>query len=226
MSCIKYTLIFVICYFGLYLYLCSDCNTKINEPEITLPVKQQINTLKTPWVRSADSNYAEANLENITYSIVIIGYMENSRNNPNYKIYPPCFDLSNKAIEIFDIFNKHNIVIKYKKLFEAMSILLCEENYQNKNVSMHSQLQERLNDLEILGFKRNNSLYANKVNKILNITDSNKIQQYVWELLLRVTTIIENEIINLETNNDLSKDNIIIVKNLINQFYNNHYKSH
>ena len=227
MGCIKYTLIFVMCYLGLYLYLCSDCNTKINEPEITLPIKQKIVDLEKPWVRSSpDLYYAKAMLENNTYSTVIIGYMENSRNNPNYKIYPPCFNLSNDAIQIFDVFNKQGFVIKYKKIFEAMSILLCEENYQNKNVSMHSQLQERLNDLEILGFKRNNTLYTNKVNKILNITDSNKIQQFIYELLLRVTTIIENEIIKLESNNDLSKDDIIIIKNLINQFYNNNYKSH
>ena len=225
MGCVKYTLIFVMCYLGLYLYLCSDYCTNKSKPEITLSNKQDDSILKTEWVRSEDSNYAKANLENKSYSIVIIGYMENSRNNLNHKIYPPCFNLSNEAIEIFDIFNKQGLVIKYKRLFEAMSILLCEQNYLNKNVSMYSQIQERLDDLEILGYKRNDSRYINKVNKILNITDSNKIQQFIYELLLRVVTIIEDEIIKLESTNDLSKDNIVIVKNLISTFYNNHHNS-
>jgi len=43
-------------------------------------------------------------------------WIENSRNNNNYKNYPPCFNLSTEAQKIYDILASKNM-IENEKLF-------------------------------------------------------------------------------------------------------------
>ena len=46
-------------------------------------------------------------------------WIENSRNNNNFKTYPPCFNLSTEAQKIYDILASKNMIEKHKILFEV-----------------------------------------------------------------------------------------------------------
>lgn len=161
------------------------------------------------------SKYAQAKLENNTFSKVILGYIENGRNNNNFGKYPPCFDMSLEARQLFDIFEANNLIVQHKVLFEVLSIILCHIKSNNSNQCINNQINIRINDFGNLGFKRNDQTFNDLIQKILG-EKYNQNSPFVNEFLLRATTLIENEIgkINLESNK---------IRSLVNLFYQNTY---
>jgi hypothetical protein len=161
---------------------------------------------------------AEANLDNITYSQELLGYIENGRNNQNFGKYPPCFDTNNESIQIFDILESEKLVSVHKVLLEAMSIILCHQKQNKINQCIQNQINDKINDLGNLGFKRNDMTYSTNIEQILG----DKYQQtspFVIELLLRATTLIENEINKMK----LSTEKMDKIRKLVNLFYQKEY---
>jgi len=155
---------------------------------------------------------ALANLSNITYSKTKLGWIENSRNNRNYKTYPPCFNLSIPAQKLFDILASNNLVVKHKVLLEVYSMILCQVNYLQSKLCPQTMLINRLEDLDLFGALRYTNHYQNLTNyvskKILYSTSPMTL-----EFLNKALYLIDKEInqINLL---DLSKDSIDNIKQL------------
>lgn len=77
-------------------------------------------------------------------------WIENSRNNNNYKNYPPCFNLSTEAQKIYDILASKKMIEKHKILFEVYSMLFCQIKYLRMKNCSNTMLLDRINDLEKL----------------------------------------------------------------------------
>ncbi len=161
---------------------------------------------------------AEANLDNITYSKEILGYVENSRNNLNWGKYPPCFDSSPEAIQIFDILESEKLITSHKVLLEAISIILCHHKQNQVNQCIQNQINDKINVMANLGYKRNDLTFGSKIEQVLG-DQYQQTSPFVIELLLRATTLIENELNNMK----LSTEKMDKIRNLVNLFYQKEY---
>ena len=151
-----------------------------------------------------------ANLSNITYSKTRLGWIENSRNNLDYKKYPPCFNLSLPAQKIFDILASNNLVVKHKVLLEVYSMILCQVNYLQSKLCPQTMLIDRLENLDSFGALRYTNHYQNLtkyVSKQILYSTSPMTLEFLNKSLYLIDKEI-NQIILL----DLPKDSIDYIK--------------
>jgi len=204
--------LFGIVLIGIVFLLCTN-NKKIygKEPKLIKKIESDININLSPTL----TTYSKAELSNTTFSEDIIGWIENSRNNINISEYPPCFNDSVKII--YQIFKSNNLISQHKILLEAISILLCHLNSNSTNQCIQNNINVRVDDLGNLGYERNDLTYES----IVKLYAQKDLSPVVFELLLRATTIIENEIKKINDSNVLNSQTKINLRNLINQFYSN-----
>jgi hypothetical protein len=136
-------------------------------------------------------------------------WIENSRNNYNYKNYPPCFNLSTEAQKIYDILASKNLIEKHKILFEVYSMLFCQIKYLRMKNCSNTMLLDRINDLVNLGGNINDTKnlykYINKSNiKNTNYNTLTFLQKSLFLITKELNKIVlpQNEISLIKKLND------------------------
>ncbi len=155
---------------------------------------------------------APANLTNTTYSKTKLGWIENSRNNRNFKNYPPCFNLSFEAQKLFDLLENNDVILKHKVLLEVYSMILCQVTYLKSKLCPQTMLIDRLKDLDSFGALRYTNHYNNLVSyvskKILYLSSPMTL-----EFLNKALYLIDKEIDQI----NLSQEKIDAIKKLNKQ---------
>jgi hypothetical protein len=153
-----------------------------------------------------------------------IKYIENARSNYTTDKYFPCFELCNFARDIFDILGNYNLVEKYQKLLNAMSLILCQEKYALES-RCNKMINDRIDDLKKLGFEKLNKM---EYNKAISVTYAYigsfyklKVNSNLEQLLVGSTYVMEKEL-NLLVN-DINKKDYLKVIEFIQEFYKIHY---
>lgn len=124
--------------------------------------------------------------------------------------YPPCFEKSRDAQEIYNIITKSQNLYKYYGLFNTLSVILCQLN--NKN----GFLKDRINNLIVNGGAKNKeSEYIVNKFKISN--------EDIKKFLILATSLLEYHITISQKENEINKEDKEKIKKLINNFYNEIY---
>jgi hypothetical protein len=147
-------------------------------------------------------------------------WIENLRNNNNYKTYPPCFNLSNEAQKIYDILASKNMIEKHQILFEVYSILFCQIKYLRMKNCSNTMLLDRINDLE----KLTGNISINNTKKLLNyISQSNikNMNNLTLNFLNKLLFLIIKEIDRI----NLSQNKISLIKKLNNYICSNFFQT-
>lgn len=179
-----------------------------NYPKEENLVNDKVNT----W----ESRIVPAQLGGQTWSTESIGWIENSRYNKNYNKYPPCFNLSKEAQEIYDIAESKNLIIIHKVIFEVMSMIVCQYNFMGSKICTNTMIENRIRDLDALGYIRYDNRYRNSLITLVG-NYYNTSSQISLEFLLRSLTLIEDELSKIYTK--INESEIIQLKILIRKFY-------
>jgi predicted transcriptional regulator len=147
-------------------------------------------------------------------------WIENSRNNNNYKTYPPCFNLSNEAQKIYDILESKNMIEKHKILFEVYSILFCQIKYLKIKNCSNTMLLDRINDLEKLTVNINISNYKNLIKYVSQSNIANK-NNSTLKFLELCAFLISKEIDKI----NLSQNEISLIIELNNNICSNFFQT-
>jgi hypothetical protein len=145
-------------------------------------------------------------------------WIENSRNNNNYKNYPPCFNLSTEAQKIYDILASKNMIEKHKILFEVYSMLFCQIKYLRMKNCSNTMLLDRINDLEKLSGDINISNYKNILKYISQLNNKNNLTLKFLELC---AFLISKEIDKI----NLSQNEISLIIELNNNICSNFFQT-
>ncbi len=188
--------------------LTMDCknkndNKKNNKKENLINVEYPIDMM---------GGYATANLNNTTYSKTKLGWIENSRNNRNYKKYPPCFNLSLPAQEIFNILEANELIIKHKVLFEVYSMILCQVTYLKSKLCPQTMLLDRIKDLDAFGAPRYSN-YIENLKKYVSKSQIDKASPISLEFLNKSLYLIDHQINQINLPSETTK----LIKNLNNE---------
>lgn len=177
----------------------------------------KVEKLVNDKVRPFESTNEKAQLGGQTWSTETIGWIENGRYNRNYGKYPPCFKLSSEAQEIFDILDKKNLILAHKVIFEVMSMILCQYKFLKSKMCADTMIEDRVKDLDALGYRRYDNTYRNKLKKIVGL-NYEPASQSSLEFLLRSLTLIEYQLNKLEYSG-LNKSEFEQILSLVNKFY-------
>ena len=185
-----------------------------NYPKEENLVNDKVNT----W----ESRIEPVQLGGQTWSTESIGWIENSRYNINYNKYPPCFNLSKEAQEIYDIAESKNIIITHKVLFEVISMILCQYNFMASKMCIDTMIENRIRDLDALGYIRYDNRYRNN---LINLVGNyyNTSSQISLQFLLKSLTLIEDELGKIYKKSNESEINQL--KTLIGKFYSQFFVS-
>jgi hypothetical protein len=145
-------------------------------------------------------------------------WIENSRNNNNYKNYPPCFNLSTEAQKIYDILASKKMIEKHKILFEVYSMLFCQIKYLRMKNCSNTMLLDRINDLEKLSGDINISNYKNILKYINQLNNKNNSTLKFLELC---AFLISKEIDKI----NLSQNEISLIIELNNNICSNFFQT-
>ena len=136
----------------------------------------------------------------------ILRYIENKRLNYNFGKYPPCFNLSFEAQQIFDILVKNGGEEKFKVLFDVYSVLLCQKYHASYKECNPQMIQDRINDLQkLLPEYFDQEKLQTKVSKYIKLNNSK-----ISKLILFSYFLIERE---------MKKINDDKIKELNHKFY-------
>jgi hypothetical protein len=133
-------------------------------------------------------------------------YTENKRLNYNFGKYPPCFNLSFEARDIFDTLDIKGEHEKYFKLFDIYSILLCQKYHASYKECNPKMIEDRINDLQkMLPGKFDQEKVKIKISKYIKLNKSK-----ISKLIIMAYYLIEKEI---------KKINDFKIKELNHKFY-------
>lgn len=173
---------------------------------------RQIEKLLNTHFNKKYYKYAQAELANTTYSTETLGWIENNRSNENDGRYPPGFYLSNEAQQIYNLLNSKQLVVKHKVLLEVISMILSQYKFLQSKICTNTMIENRIQDLSALGYKRGDNRYKNLFKKIIGNYQWNNSSQLSLAFGLRSLTLIEDEINKIEI-----KQNEI--RNLVQKIY-------
>ncbi len=156
--------------------------------------------------------YASAELNNTTYSKTKLGWIENSRYNRGYKKYPPCFNLSLSAQEIYNILEAKDLITKHKVLLEVYSMILCQVTYLKSKLCPQTMLLDRIKDLDAFGAPRYSN-YIDKLKKYISKSQLAKSSPISLEFLNKSLYLIDQQLNQI----NLSPDTIKLINNLNNE---------
>lgn len=143
-------------------------------------------------------------------------WQENSRGYPNTEIFPPCFDISTPAKKAYSLLLSRNLVPRYKKLFEIMSYVCCQQKELQKKDC--SRLVERINNMISMGADPNNkfaTLSAAAYTALQN-TDNSKF-------IIAAFSLLEEQMDQIEKDNDVDKVDKATMRGFLHIFYNSHF---
>lgn len=119
-------------------------------------------------------------------------WSENKRGYTSYT-FAPCLESSNEAKKIYSILKSYNLDIKYMKLFNVYSIVLCQYNQLQSNSCEKTFLNERLMDLKTYSGNPNGQ---NAMTIVKAITDLRNTK--MGQFLVMATDLIEKYIANIK----------------------------
>jgi len=198
-------LLILVCYCFYFLISDSNCSKKVL-------IDNNTNNL--------ESKKKLLYIDNQIYKTEYIGWIENSRYNSNYNKFPPCFKLSKEAQQIYNIIENKNIIITHKVLFEVLSMILCQYNFLKSKMCVNTMIENRITDLDSLGYNRYDNRYRNKLITLLG-NHYNTSSQYSIEFLLKSLTLIEDELNKIYNKINESEKNQL--KSLIEKFYSDFF---
>jgi len=133
-------------------------------------------------------------------------YTENKRLNYNFGKYPPCFNISFEARDIFDTLDIKAGHEKYFKLFDIYSILLCQKYHASYKECNPKMIEDRIDDLQkMLPEHFNQRKVRNKISKYIILNDSK-----ISKLIIIAYYLIEKE---------MKEINDFKIKELNHKFY-------
>jgi hypothetical protein len=114
-------------------------------------------------------------------------YNENSRGNLNYGRYPPCYNISYEAQQIYDALDINNDINNHQQLLNIYSILLCQKYHAGYRECNPLMLKERVREVKSMIPKGTDlTLTLNNLKQYVKLNDSN-----VAKLILYSFFIIE-----------------------------------
>ena len=116
-------------------------------------------------------------------------YSENKRLNLNFGMYPPCFNLSYEAQQIFEILGMKGQKRNFEKLFDVYSILLCQKYHAGYKECNPIMLKERIDDVQkMIPSNFDQVKYRTRISKYIKLNNSK-----VSKLIFLCFYIIEQE---------------------------------
>lgn len=117
-------------------------------------------------------------------------YTENKRLNFNFGKYPPCFNLSFEAQQVFDTLDMKGEREKFQRLFDLYSILLCQKYHASYKDCNPLMLEERIDDVQkMLPEYFDQAKVRTKLSKYIKLNNSK-----ISKLILICFYLIEKEI--------------------------------
>lgn len=165
-----------------------------------------------PAPKKQDTSQSPYSVSYITRDPVM--WTENTRNNSNGgNGMPPCFDISPACKNIYGIINSRNLVQRYQKFLDTLSIMCCQ---RKNNVRDCSKVLtgERIQDLVNMGgdpYDKDAVEKAKAYAKVEN-TDASK-------LITTGINIIERHIIIMQNDDDLTREEKGQIRGFVNEFY-------
>ena len=135
-------------------------------------------------------------------------FSENKRGNFTYGEYPPCFQYSFEAQQIYDNLKKNNKLDEYHQLLDVYSILLCQKYHASYKQCNSNMLKDRITDVKaMMGNQFDKPTHMTKLSKYVKLDNSD-----ISNLILYSFVVIEKNIKKLN-------DELITTFN--NRFYLN-----
>jgi hypothetical protein len=114
-------------------------------------------------------------------------YDENARGNLNYGRYPPCYNISYEAQQIYDTLDINDEIDNHQQLLNIYSILLCQKYHAGYRECNPLMLKERVREVKSMIPKGANLMLTLKnLKQYVNLNDSN-----VAKLILYSSYIID-----------------------------------
>lgn len=128
-------------------------------------------------------------------------YSENKRLNYNFGKYPPCFNLSIEAQQIFDTLDMNGTLDKYRQLFDIYSILLCQKHHSTYKKCNQEMVKERISDIKkMMPEYFDKAKHTTKISKYIKLDNSdisNLILMCFYLIEKHMKKINDEKIINL-----------------------------
>jgi len=125
-------------------------------------------------------------------------YFEFKRLNLTFGKYPPGFNLSSEAQQIFDFLDSKGLAGKYKDLLNIYSLLLCQKYHSSYKDCDPFMLEERIKDVKTLVSKNFNKDDIIEKNKSFFSYDGSRISKlilYSLEIINRSIEKIDDDFI-------------------------------
>ncbi len=127
-------------------------------------------------------------------------YIENKRLNYNFGKYPPCFNLSYEAQQIFDALDMKGEREKYELLFDIYSILLCQKYHASYKECNPQMIEDRIKDVQkFLPEYFDQAKIRTKISKYIKLNNSK-----ISKLIIMCYYLIEKQMKNI--NDDKIKE--------------------
>lgn len=147
-------------------------------------------------------------------------WIEETHGNKEYEKYPPCFDICGASRNIFDLLESKNLHVKYSKILNTHSIVLCHEKMLQTLCTGEIDiiLDKRIKALKELGGQESN--LATTIIRTHDIKyDPKKHKTFV--LLTLSIDVLEKQMEFLKY--DLSRSDFQKIQQFNNIFYRVHY---
>jgi hypothetical protein len=125
-------------------------------------------------------------------------YFEFKRLNLTFGKYPPGFNLSYEAQQIFDYLDNKGVIHKYRDLLNTYSVLLCQKYHSSYKDCDPDMLEERIKDIKGLmskGFNKDNIIEKNKYFFSYDKSRVSKLILYSLEIINRNIEKIDDDFI-------------------------------
>ncbi len=131
--------------------------------------------------------------------------------------FPPCFDISTDAKNVYKILKDAKLETKYSKLLDAYTLALCQQK-DFKNSCDAKTLDQRIITLNSWNANQYNKNASDIVNSVTKITN-NKIGQF----LVQICDICEKQIEQINKDDNVIRNVKIQLTGFNSQFYRNHF---
>lgn len=149
-------------------------------------------------------------------------WSENDNGNPNFKKYPPCYDICGATRKIYDILEARKRLTPHKRLLDLYSMVLCQEKHllRVNNDCSKTMMHQRIKALKDLGARFTDVKAYEKVVKVLG----NKVQRTsARDFLVGATYVLERHLASLMKDPKLTDEDKANIKSLHEVFYTVHY---
>lgn len=153
----------------------------------------------------------------VTPVVSRINWTENNRGFSS-TIFAPCIDSASELKKIHSLLKGYNLEKKYMMLLDIYSMLMCQESQIRSRQCSDTFINDRLADLNTYGANPNDQ-YAVQIVKSVTNLQNNKM----GKLLVMATNLIEKQMKEIQSDNQISKSDKEQVSGYNSLFYRQHY---